>query len=467
MKKIILVIFIIIIMSQIHTIAGEETFNTVDSGPIEYVHQKVAWKPDGSYALIVGRNGDLLKYDGSTCTTIETDAGNLYDADWQPDGKYATIVGSGGIILKYDGSNLITEESTISDTYFSVDWKSDGSYALIVGENGLYKYRSGNPVNQLSTLYYGKCVAWSPIEDIALVASNEGIYTYYDYGSNNYDLTLTYSDWTGYIFGISWKSNGDFALIVGDDVENKIVKYDGTSFIELSIDGDYWFNDIAWKPTDNYALLVGQYGIVIKHDGNSYKEISSPTDKELNGIDWKPNSDIALIVGGNQLRTIGGIIIECESKEDLPKPPNGNGNHAPIINSITVNPTIIKPNEKCTIKVDASDEDINDILSYKYSIEIGTIEGSGSVVTWTAPGSDGTYTLNVTVSDGFDSVSKSIIITVRNNENNKINDENNQDGDKEESDSNSSPGFDGIALIITFVAIILILSKEKINKKIN
>jgi len=88
-------------------------------------------------------------------------------------------------------------------------------------------------------------------------------------------------------------------------------------------------------------------------------------------------------------------------------------NHAPVVNSITANPTTVSTGETVTVSVDATDEDTDDVLTYYYDYVGDTISGNGSSITWTAPGTAGDYIITVYVNDGkVDSNSKSVIITV-------------------------------------------------------
>jgi Tol biopolymer transport system component len=94
---------------------------------------------------------------------------------------------------------------------------------------------------------------------------------------------------------------------------------------------------------------------------------------------------------------------------------NGEG-HAPVITSITADPSVVSQGGSSTITVVASDPD-GDELSYTYEPTGGEISGDGSVVTWTAdvaahgaPPIVGKFKIDVTVSDGKGSVSDSVDI---------------------------------------------------------
>jgi hypothetical protein len=90
-------------------------------------------------------------------------------------------------------------------------------------------------------------------------------------------------------------------------------------------------------------------------------------------------------------------------------------NKAPEITSLTPSATVVGPGGSCTITCTASDPDEGDTITYAWSATGGAISGAGSTATWTAPATEGTYTITVTVSDGkAEPVSKSCDINVVN-----------------------------------------------------
>lgn len=74
-------------------------------------------------------------------------------------------------------------------------------------------------------------------------------------------------------------------------------------------------------------------------------------------------------------------------------------NHRPTISSLEAEPDEVLPWGSCQIVCNASDAD-GDELSYNWSANGGEINGEGNTVTWTAPGSAGSYYVSVTVTDG-------------------------------------------------------------------
>jgi basic membrane protein A len=92
-------------------------------------------------------------------------------------------------------------------------------------------------------------------------------------------------------------------------------------------------------------------------------------------------------------------------------------NHSPIIITLTADPpSPIEANQSTVITCFAVDQD-NDQLIYSWAKTGGTITGTGSAITWTAPATAGTYTITCAVSDGELSDSQAISIVVTEPEN--------------------------------------------------
>jgi len=88
-------------------------------------------------------------------------------------------------------------------------------------------------------------------------------------------------------------------------------------------------------------------------------------------------------------------------------------NNPPIISDLTANPSSININQTTTIICSASDPD-GDSLTYTWTKTGGTFEGNttGPTITWRAPSTPDTYTVECEVSDGKESDSKSVDISV-------------------------------------------------------
>ena len=130
---------------------------------------------------------------------------------------------------------------------------------------------------------------------------------------------------------------------------------------------------------------------------------------EIAGIDLVSNYD-----EGNKNDYPFSILTPAEQwYKTVPIPEN----LAPIISELTAVSSSIDINQVTDVTCSASDPD-DDSLAYTWTKSGGTITGSGSTITWTAPSAAGTYAITCTVSDGNggeDSESVNIIV--------KLNDE--------------------------------------------
>ncbi|MFW6151259.1 MAG: Ig-like domain-containing protein [Chloroflexota bacterium] len=74
-------------------------------------------------------------------------------------------------------------------------------------------------------------------------------------------------------------------------------------------------------------------------------------------------------------------------------------NSPPVLRSLQSQQECVRAGSHCRLMVIASDPD-DDMLTYTWQADGGTIAGSGPVVTWNAPDKSGSYRIVVVVSDG-------------------------------------------------------------------
>lgn len=91
------------------------------------------------------------------------------------------------------------------------------------------------------------------------------------------------------------------------------------------------------------------------------------------------------------------------------------GNHDPIIASLEAEAAWIVPLGTVQVTCSAFDPD-GDVLGYMWSATGGEVSSGGSTVTWTAPPSEGSYNITVTVTDGHGGqATDQVTITVKAN----------------------------------------------------
>ena len=88
-------------------------------------------------------------------------------------------------------------------------------------------------------------------------------------------------------------------------------------------------------------------------------------------------------------------------------------NSPPQITGLTASPSSIEPGSISTITCTATDPD-GDALTYSYTTTGGSISGTGSTVTYTAPWAGGTYTITCSVADGNDGEDAEVVVITAN-----------------------------------------------------
>ena len=252
--------------------------------------RSVAWKPDGSYALISGDFAVLLKYDGTTLTTIPTGIStgfNFWTVSWKPDGSYALVGGTSGILFKYDGVKVTTIPNT-STTILSINWQPSGGYALLVGKSGLALTYDGTTVRSFATgtTFDLDAAAWNPNGAYALIGGLNRTLLQFD-GTTVVAINTSIVPPSNAIRAISFNQAGTMALLAGDN--GMVLTWNGSTLTMLTTLASSWLYSISWSPSGT-AYIVGGSGTVLAYtNGTLAKLATSPvTTTQYRGIAWKP-----------------------------------------------------------------------------------------------------------------------------------------------------------------------------------
>jgi WD40 repeat protein len=263
---------------------------TLIGQPVTTPLRSVAWKPDGSYALISGDFAVLLKYDGTTLTTIPTGIStgfNFWTVSWKPDGSYALVGGTSGMLFKYDGVKVTTIPNT-STTILSINWQPSGSYALLVGKSGLVLTYDGTSVRSFATgtVFDLDAAAWNPNGAYALIGGlNRTLLTFNGTGIAAINTGMISPN--SAIRAISFNPTGSLALLAGDS--GLVLTWNGSTLTMLPTLTSSWLYGISWSQSGT-AYIVGGSGTVLTYtNGTLAKLATSPvTTTQYRGIGWKP-----------------------------------------------------------------------------------------------------------------------------------------------------------------------------------
>ena len=259
----------------------------------------VAWKPDGSEALVVGDHRTVLRYmDASKeFTRIEYSEGAdfLLDAAWRPDSQYALVVGSSGAIFAFNGQTLVPYDANTKEYFYDVNWKADSSEALLVGSSGMImRFKDGSftkvDSGTTKTLFAS---SWRSIDGSALIVGAAG--TVLRLTAEGKVSPIAFSE-KQELFDVAWHPGGTMALLVGGN--GIIASYDGTDFNFHNKDTLNNFLGCSWRPGTTTGLICGDTGIIIKlKEGRlswiDVVEIKSPFQM----LEYRPQGDYLIAVG--------------------------------------------------------------------------------------------------------------------------------------------------------------------------
>lgn len=260
--------------------------------PASTILRQVAWKPDSSYALIVGLSATLIKYDGTQFTTVPANVSSTLEFSavaWRPDGSYALIGGSNGVVLRYDGLSTTAVQNPSSSAIRAITWDPSGGRALLVGSAGallLYQASTG----QIQSISSGTTenfysAAWNPNGQYALAAGTNGILARYD------GTTVTILSTAGIynpaliVRYIAWNSAGSLALLAGDS--GLLLTFDGTTLSALPAATANGLYSIAWLGST--AWIAGNNGTVLTYTGGVVQQQTTNSTANFRGIAWKPS----------------------------------------------------------------------------------------------------------------------------------------------------------------------------------
>ena len=311
-------------------------FSMLASGVAEDLNA-IAYKPDGSYAIAVGDAGMVLKWDGSTFTSLgHVTNSNLNDVAWNPDGSSAILAGDDGAILNYDGNSLIGIYCPSTYDFRGVSWVQGSSSAILVGEKGVAYWGNRTASLQINSSFSKDLsdIAYRPDGAYAIAVGADGTVLKFTTGVFTTFDTASYQ----YFFSIAWKQDSSSAIIVGMDLNaitasvygldsssiyalptnitvtmravirepgtdayliagsrGLVVEHIGGAFDILSSAQMYDMNSVAWRGDGSYALIVGTHGYLAKFNGTTLQQVPTGVISELKGVAWHPNYEYALI----------------------------------------------------------------------------------------------------------------------------------------------------------------------------
>ena len=274
-----------------------------------------AWHPDGSWCLLVGNRGTVVRYEpsGGFVSLLTGTKHNLRGAAFSPDGRQALLVGNQGVVLLLDGGKIRELPSPTRENLRRAAWHPQGDFALVIGNAGtVLRYEAGTlgpvPGDRAHTL---RAVAWRPDGAYALVGAYASRYAGYPPPhplykcDGRYLQALLASDEEDDFVAIDWRAGEKMALIAGYAYDrekgiasNKLLTYDGAGFSSRPVEASGALLGAGWRPDGEYALLCGEGGALLRYDGERTEQLESGTRDNLVGPFWRPDGSSAVFLRG-------------------------------------------------------------------------------------------------------------------------------------------------------------------------
>ena len=258
---------------------------------------------------------------------------------WHPNGKYALAVAGSDTVYRYDREiTTWSVEGTPNTDYVFNDivWDDYYSEFYLVGQNvalgraGAYKYDGTTFTDLFSTTSASKfysvdvCGGYGDYNFLAVGEDGGG----YGYAAWHHDTTGWVEINTGWtpaypeqLNDVAWNQRDDvssthYAVGVNDDSDGFIYRFNtGSTVATMLYEQDTWSNElepgyaISWNPqwsmggNYDYALIGTEqyygYGNCYKFDGMSAPSLISKATYPIYDIGWHPDGELAVLVGGN------------------------------------------------------------------------------------------------------------------------------------------------------------------------
>ena len=268
-------------------------------------------------AIIVGQDGTMLKYSAGKIT----DAGNTYAKDkdlsdiaWKPGSDYALVVGQGGTMLKYTASGVTQVDDTgTTDDLYRIGFKSAILNDAIIGGalNTVIRFDGTKGTSLVTNVYNNnfRAVSWKPGGSSALIVGSNGAALRYN---NTMGVSYVNTYTNNLLWGVDWRPDGTEALIVGD--QGTFITYNGTNMTNVTSGVNKNLRGVSWRHDGQFALAVGDGGTVLRYEPGGLVTKVPLEDNVLNDmwdVTWQPMDDYAIVVGAS------GFIFRC-ALADLP-----------------------------------------------------------------------------------------------------------------------------------------------------
>ncbi|MBL9044948.1 MAG: protein kinase [Myxococcales bacterium] len=252
------------------------------------------WGTGPSSLWAVGKNGTLLRWNGTTWATAELPASaskSYLNAIWGSSAEDIWVVGKEGMILHWDGNKWNEIPSGAKETLKKV-WGLAKDNAWAVGENGVILHWNGNDWSPtpsgMDTELRG--IWGSAANDIWAVGgsdASDGIILRWD-GTK----WATYGHVEARLNSLWGHSAKDIWAVGGrPGPEGTVHHWNGTAWVQERIPRVPWLNAI-WGTSPHDIWVIGDSGAILHFNGSQWAESISGTTETFKSVFGSGPNDV-------------------------------------------------------------------------------------------------------------------------------------------------------------------------------
>jgi hypothetical protein len=236
------------------------------------------WGTSATDVFAVGSDGNILRYDGSIWSDINSGTTEDLNDIWGSSASNIFAVGTYGTILRYNGSIWTAMNSGTTSDLTGI-WGSGPTNVFAVGNSGTILHFDGSAWAALSIVNNEDLndVWGSSATDVFVVGDNGTVLHYNGSGWSTWGAATTEN-----LRGV-WGASAKDVYAVG--TAGTIVHYAGTSWIWSLIDsGTTEDLEGIWGGSNNDIFAVGGHGAIRHYDGSSWSAMASNRSEYLTSV---------------------------------------------------------------------------------------------------------------------------------------------------------------------------------------
>ena len=235
------------------------------------------WGSSADNLFVVGYDGVVLRYDGSSWRKTNAPTSENLNAVWGTSANHVVAAGDNGTILVFDGTSWKAQSSG-TDAFLLDVWGTSSSDIFAVGSNRTVLHYDGNSWSTLSELVPGPALngVWGTSgTDVYATGIGKNLF---HYDGVSWDVLPTPATFS---LSAIWGAGPSDIFAVGSN--GAAIRFNGVDWEVIDVATDLFFRDL-WGRSASEVYASGQNGIIYLWDGDSWSQTANPSVEEVAGV---------------------------------------------------------------------------------------------------------------------------------------------------------------------------------------